>query len=114
MKDSTKNPAPLVKASADKPSGKVDVKNASGAPSANTKPVAKKNKASGDPAAMAKPSRGKVTASGGAAYGVRVKMSGGVAPEAGATLANGRLFTAAVKRTAPNFQGGVASAHEEA
>lgn len=112
MKDSTKNPAPLVKATGTSTGGPSEVKNASGAPSANTKLVGKKNTASGDPARMAKPSRGKTTATGGARYGVRVKMDGGVAPEAGATLANGRLFSAALNRTAPNFQGGVAASHE--
>lgn len=112
MKDSMKNPAPLVKATGSSTGGPTEVKNASGASSSNTKLVGKKNTASGDPARMAKPSRGTTTASGGARYGVSVKISGGVAPEAGATLANGRLFTSSVKRTSPNFQSGVAASHE--
>jgi len=31
------------------------------------------------------------------------------APEAGMTQANGRLFSAAVRRTAPNFKEGISS-----
>lgn len=111
MPDSLKNPKPLAPAPS-APSGGQKVKNASAAPSANTKSVAKKNTAAGDPASMAKPSRSNVPGNSGARYGVRVKMGGGTAPEAGQVLAAGRLFSSAVNRTSPNFQGGVDSAYQ--
>lgn len=107
MKDSIKNPAPLVKASATKPSAKVNFKDASSAPSANTKMVPKKSGKSADPVIKDAAHRSFTTATGGARYGISVKMSGGVAPEAGETLANGRLFSSAVKRTSPNFTAGM-------
>lgn len=111
MTDSNKNPKPIAPASTAPSGAGAKVVNASAAPSPNTLPRPKANKAAGDPASMAKPSRSNVQGNSGARYGVTVKMGGGVAPEAGATLANGRLFTSAVNRTKPNFQGGVDSSY---
>lgn len=116
MKDSTNNPKPVAPVSTGPTVGSAaSPRNASAAPSKNTKLVKKKGAQAADPTTMAKPSRSKVTinASGGARYGVRVKMGGGVAPEAGATLANGRLFTAALNRTSPNFADGIKSSHRD-
>jgi hypothetical protein len=42
----------------------------------------------------------------GACYGVQVGFEAHTAPEAGATLANGRIFSAATNRSAPNFYQG--------
>jgi len=108
-KDSTKNSAPIAPTSAE-PS------NATGAkPAYNAKPlkgtlIKKTGNAKGatDPYTQAKPSRSFVTATGGARYGIRVGFQKSTAPEAGATQGNGRIFSSAVKRTAPNFKSGSA------
>jgi hypothetical protein len=68
----------------------------------------KGNTAAGDPTAMAKPSRANVLNKIGARYGIRVKFQKTVAPEAGATQANGRILPAATKRTSGNFTDGTA------
>jgi hypothetical protein len=107
-KDSIKNSAPIAPTSA-APS------NAAGAKPVVAKPlkgtlIKKTGNAKGgtDPYTQAKPSRTKVTATGGARYGIRVGFQKSTAPEAGATQGNGRLFSAAVNRTAPNFKSGSA------
>lgn len=104
-KDTKKNPAPIAPTSAE-PS------NAAGAKPVVAKPlkgtlIKKKNTAAGDPYTQAKPSRTKVTATGGARYGIRVKFQKSTSPEAGATQSNGRIFSPAVNRTAPNFKDGM-------
>lgn len=111
MKDSTKNPKPITKEAS--MGSAASVKDASSAPSKNTTLVKKKGAQAADPAPMAKPSRTKVTATGGASYGVKVKMAGGVAPEAGATQGNGRLFSAALKRSKPNFTDGMQASYRD-
>jgi hypothetical protein len=60
-----------------------------------------------DPYVQAKPARPNVKATGGAAYGIKTKMPSYVDPQIGATQGNGRLFTAAVNRTKPNFDAGM-------
>jgi len=106
MKESSKkNPAPLAPTSAAVSSMKVE--NASAAPSANTKLMKKKGAQAGDPTKMAKPSRSHVKATGGARYGVRVKFQKSEAPEAGSTLANGRILPSAIKRQSQNFGAGM-------
>jgi len=105
MSDSTKNPSPIAPSSTapgSAPKAKVT------APTGGTL-VKKKGAQAGDPAKMAKPSRSNVKATGGAAYGITAKIPAYKSPEAGATQSNGRLFQAAVKRTAPNFKDGVNS-----
>jgi hypothetical protein len=104
-----KNPKPLAPTGGGQ--GTSSAVNASAAPSRNTKPVAKKGAQAGDPASMAKPARKNVQGTSGARYGIRVAVGGGVSPEAGETLGNGRLFTSAVNRTLPNFQGGADSSY---
>lgn len=104
MKDKTKNPT--VAPSSTAPTATSSAHAKVSAPKAGTL-VKKKNTAAGDPYKMAKPSRSKVTASGGAAYGIRVSYQKPVAPEAGATQANGRLFPPAMK-SAPAFKSGIA------
>ena len=104
MKDSTKSPA-IAPKSAKKTS--VDFKNASAEPSKNTKLVKKKGAQAGDPTKMAKPSRTNVKSSGGARYGIRVKFQKSVAPEAGATQANGRILTPANSTQSKGFGDGM-------
>lgn len=72
--------------------------------------VKKKNAASGGATGPATTRAVSSTATtSGARYGVKVKLSGGTSPEAGATQANGRIIAPAVNRTRPNFTDG---AHE--
>lgn len=105
MTDSTKNPAPIAPSSTapgSAPKARV------AKPEVGTL-VKKKGAQAGDPAKMAKPSRTKITATSGAKYGINVSIPAYKSSEAGATQGNGRLFQAAVKRTAPNFKDGVSS-----
>lgn len=96
------NPAPGAASSS------ANARNASGAPSKHTKPVAKKGSQAGDPARQPVAHRANVLRErAGAAYGVQVGFEAHVAPEAGATQANGRLFPQAVRRSAPNFRAGM-------
>lgn len=103
MKDSTKNSAPIAPTSA-KPSHMPAT--AKAAMPEKGKLVKKKNTQSADPTIKNFAKRTATKATGGARYGVRVKMSGGVAPEAGATQANGRIIPASIKRQSPNFRAG--------
>lgn len=92
------------------PMGAGAVMNASGAPSKNTTLMPKKHGKSVDPA-LSPAGAPRVYAPKercGACYGVQVGFEAHTAPEVGATLANGRLFSAAINRTAPNFQMGMA------
>jgi hypothetical protein len=108
MTDSTKNKAPLAPTSLG--SGSAPIAKHTSKPEKGTL-VKKTGNAKGgtDPYKQAKPSRTKVTATSGAKYGINVSIPAYKSPEAGATQGNGRLFQAAVKRTAPNFQDGVSS-----
>jgi hypothetical protein len=101
-----KNPKPIAPVS-DKPANASGMKvtDVSSAPSKNTKLMPKKNVAAGNPTLEAKPSRKMERA--GASYGIRVSMPAHQAPEAGLTQANGRLFTASINRSRPNFQDAV-------
>lgn len=69
--------------------------------------VKRKSTAAGDPTREAKPSRGKVKATSGAAYGIKTKMPSWKDPQIGATQGNGRLFSAALNRSKPNFDAGI-------
>lgn len=108
MKNPFNNPAPLAPTSIE-PSNSPSVhpKDASSAPSANTKPMKKKGAQAGDPTKMAKPSRAHVKMTSGARYGVRVKFQKSESPEAGATQGNGRLLPSAIKRSSQNFTAGM-------
>ena len=107
MKDSTKNPtiAPV----SDKKTS-VDFKDASSAPSKNTKLVKKKGAQAGNNWGK-KANRSNVKSAdaghAGARYGVRVKFQKQEAPEAGATQANGRILPSAMKSQAPSFAAGM-------
>ena len=101
-KDSTKNPAPIAPTSA---SGVPAAAKARVAKPESGTAVKKKNTASGG-ATGSTARRSHVKATGGAAYGVRVKIPAYKASEAGSVQGNGRLFSPAVKRTAPNFWDG--------
>lgn len=103
-----KNIAP-VPAAGGAPKPALKVENASGAPSKNTKLMPKKGAQSADPSRQpVAPARQYAPKErNGAAYGVAVAFEAHVAPEAGATLANGRIFPQAVKRSAPNFRAGM-------
>jgi hypothetical protein len=106
--DSTKNSAPIAPTST-APSNATGSKPRVAMPEKGTL-VKKTGNAKGgtDPYTQAKPSRTKVTATSGARYGIRVKFQKTVAPEAGATQSNGRIFTSAIKRQAPEFGAGMA------
>lgn len=108
MKDSIKNPAPLAPTSTGP--GSATTARHTSKPEKGTL-IKKTGNAKGgtDFTKQAAPSRTKVTATSGAKYGINVSMPSYTSPEAGATQGNGRLFQAAVKRTAPNFQDGVSS-----
>lgn len=101
-KDSTKNKAPIAPTSA---SGVPAAAKARVAKPESGTLVKKKNTASGG--ATGSTARRKNTlASGGAAYGIKVKIPAYKASEAGMVQGNGRLFSPAIKRTAPNFWDG--------
>jgi len=105
-----KNIAP-VPADGSAPMGAGAVVNASGAPSKNTTLMPRGGAQAGDP--YAQPSGPAYTYAPkercGACYGVQVGFEAHTAPEAGMTQANGRLFQAAVNRSAPNFLAGMYS-----
>ena len=78
--------------------------NASAAPSKNTTGIPRKNSAHADPAIQPVGIRTYAPRErNGAAYGVSVGFEAHTAPEAGATLANGRVSQPVVNRSAPNF-----------
>ena len=107
MKDSTKNKAPIAPAST-APSASTSAKARVAAPEKGTL-VKKKGAQAGDPTKMAKPSRTKTMVErAGARYGIKVGFQKSVAPEAGATQGNGRIIAAAVNRSRPNFNEGMA------
>ena len=110
MKDSTKNSKPIAPASTAATASSSARPNYK-APERGTL-IKKKNTASGDPYAQPKPSRTFVDSPNargrnGATYGIRVKHSATVAPEAGATQANGRIIGPAMNRQRPSFQDGM-------
>ena len=110
MKDSTKNSKPLAPVSTG-PTASSSARPNYKAPERGTL-IKKKNTASGDPYAQPKPSRTFVDSPNargrnGATYGIRVKHSATVAPEAGATQANGRIIGPAMNRQRPSFQDGM-------
>ena len=110
MKDSTKNSKPLAPVSTG-PTASSSARPNYKAPERGTL-IKKKNTASGDPYAQPKPSRTFVDSPNargrnGATYGIRVKHSATVAPEAGATQANGRIIGPAMNRQRPSFQEGM-------
>lgn len=101
-KDSTKNPHTL--ASEHTPDIATNVK----APKPEKGKLVKKGNTASGGASGTVGKRSNVKATSGARYGITVKLSGGVAPEAGATQSNGRIVAPAVNRTRPNFQDGMA------
>ena len=112
MKDSTKNSKPLAPASTG-PTASSSARPNYKAPERGTL-VKKTGNAKGatDPYVQAKPSRTFVDSPNargrnGATYGIRVKHSATVAPEAGATQANGRIIGPAMNRQRPSFQDGM-------
>jgi len=80
-------------------------KNAS-AEGATKKLVARKNTQAGDPTRETVGKKGTARA-GKRAYGITAKMPAYHDPQVGATQGNGRIFTAAINRTAPNFRAGM-------
>lgn len=90
------------------PSSSAKPVNASGAPSKNTMLMPRKNTAAGDPYPQPMANRQYAPKERcGACYGVQVGFEAHTAPEAGLTQSNGRLFAAAVNRSAPNFRAGI-------
>jgi hypothetical protein len=108
--DSKNNPSPIAPTSAEPSNASSVHPKYTKAPEKGTL-VKKTGNAKGatDPYKQAKPSRKFIKKATGAAYGIKVSMPSYTSPEAGATQSNGRLFQAAVKRTAPNFRAGVDS-----
>lgn len=109
MKDSSKSKKTIAPASTE-PTATSSAKPRVAMPEKGTL-VKKKNTAAGDPYAQKKPSRSNVLGAqaqgrNGAAYGVRVKFSATVAPEAGATQSNGRIIGPAMNRQRPSFKAG--------
>lgn len=102
-KDSTKNSAPIAPV-ATSPSASTAATAKAAMPEKGTA-VAKKNKAAGG-ATGSTARRSNKTATSGAKYGITVKIPAYKSPEAGAVQGNGRLFSPAIKRTAPNFWDG--------
>jgi len=103
-----KNIAP-VPAGDTAPVGSGAVVNASGEPSPHHILVARKNTQAADPAFQPYGRRAYAPYErSGATYGIQVGFEAHQAPEAGLTLANGRLFSPAINRSAPNFQAGTA------
>lgn len=85
-------------------------RNASAEGTGKAKLVKKGGAQAADPYKQAKPARANKKATGKATYGgIKVSIPKYAAPEAGMTQGNGRLFTAAVRRTAPNFKEGISS-----
>lgn len=111
MKDSTKNPKPVAPAST-APTASSSAKPRYSAPEKGTL-VKKTGNAKGgtDPYKQAKPSRTNIMSpdakGAGARYGVRVAFQRTVAPEAGATQGNGRIFNSAIARQKPEFGAGM-------
>lgn len=102
----SKNIAP-VPAGDSAPAGSGAVVNASGAPSPHTTLVARKAAQAADPAFQPYGRRAYAPYERtGAAFGVAVGFEAHTAPEAGFTQANGRLFSSAINRSAPNFRAG--------
>lgn len=103
MKDSTSNKKPIAPASTE-PSASSSAKPRVAMPEKGTL-VKKKGAQSGDPYAQPVGKRAyKGYERKGAAYGIRASIPAYVSPEAGATQGNGRLISAAVNRSRPNFQ----------
>lgn len=100
MNESTKSKFPTMGTSAS-----TTAKNAS-AEGTPGKLVAKKGAQAGDPAKQPLGKKGTARA-GKRAFGITAKMPAYKDPQVGPTQGNGRLFTAAVNRTAPNFQAGM-------
>lgn len=74
--------------------------------------VARSNTAAGDPTQQPKPSRSnELVERNGARYGVRVNINAPISHEAGATQANGRIFSSSVKRTNDSFNAGVETSY---
>lgn len=110
MKDSTKNPKPIAPASSE-PSVSASAKAKVAMPEKG-KLMKKTGNAKGgtDPYAQPKPSRKNVLGAGGrngAAYGIRAMIPAYKSPEASATQGNGRIISASVNRSRPNFQDSV-------
>lgn len=91
------------------PAGAGSAVNASGAPSKNTIMRPKSHNKDVDPAMQPVGIRTYAPKERcGACYGVQVGFEAHTAPEVGSTLSNGRLFSAAINRSAPNFRMGMA------
>lgn len=104
MKDNKMNPAPIAPTSAD-PSNASGLKfNVPSAKPERGTLFKKTGNAKGgtDPYKQPMPSRPTKLNTGGARYGVRVKFQKTVAPEAGSTQGNGRIFKASVNRSGFN------------
>ena len=101
-----KQPKPKSKFPTMENSAATTARNAS-AEGVSGKLVAKKGAQSGDPAVQAKPARKQARGRGERAYGITTSMPSWQDPQIAPAQSNGRLFTSAVNRTAPNFWSGI-------
>lgn len=107
MKDNKHNPSPIAPASTAPSKAAAKARNAS-AEGTGGKLVKKKGAQAGDPSgAGSKGNRSNVKARGGRAYGITASMPAWKDPSIAPVQSNGRIFTASLNRTAPNFQSGM-------
>lgn len=69
--------------------------------------IPKKGAQAADPAVQAKPARKNARGRGERAYGITTSMPAWHDPQIAPVQSNGRLFSSAVNRTAPNFEAGI-------
>lgn len=108
MKDNKHNPSPIAPASTAPSKAAATARNAS-AEGTTGKLIKKKGAQAGDPTgAGSKANRVNKKKAPGRAYGITASMPAWKDPAIAAVQSNGRVFTAALNRTAPNFQAGSA------
>lgn len=81
-------------------------RNASGEDTGKGKLVAKKHGKSADPAKQAAGKKTNVKKSGDRTYGITSSMAGYKDPAIAPVQSNGRIFSPAINRVAPNFKAG--------
>jgi hypothetical protein len=82
-------------------------RNASAEGTGKGKLVPKKGAQAADPTVQAKPARKNARGRGERGFGITTSMPSWSDPQIAPTQSNGRMFTSAVNRTAPNFQAGI-------
>jgi hypothetical protein len=104
------NPSPLAPVPGSTVPENAQAQNASGAPSHYTKLMSRMNSKSADPAFQPYGNRTYAPREvNGGAHTIKVAFEAHTEPSAGATLSNGRMFSPAINRSAPNFYMGAAN-----